>query len=220
MKNTILGMSALLLVTIGSSDAFASRYGYHNNYNSNNVNSRSGAYSDSTSSSPATGGSAVSAATGGRANAGGGSADNQVSIGGDTTTFRFPVSSAFAPQSINNAGCGQAVGIAGQLRSFGTSLGLPIGNNLDCDADNDANWLRTLGYVDEAIKSKCQKKSMRRAHGGKARGRKARAAECYNDLKTRPVLQAVSIPENFSKAHNHPEIDTKINRAFAAAQGK
>ena len=61
---------------------------------------------------------------------------------------------------------------------------------------------------------------MRRAHGGDARWRKARAAECYNKLKTRPTLQAVATPENFSKAHNHPEIDIKINKAFATAQGK
>ncbi|MBL4853822.1 MAG: hypothetical protein JKY25_06235, partial [Robiginitomaculum sp.] len=195
MKNTALGITALLLVTVGSSDAFASRYGYQNdyNYNSNynsNINksrSRSAANSDSLSTSRATGGNAVSAATGGRATGFGGSSDNQVNIGGDTTTFRFPVSSAFAPQAINNAECGRAGGIAGQLRNFGGSLGLPLSNNLDCDADNDANWLITLGYVDEAIKSKCQKRSMRRAHGGDARGRKSRADNCYNELKTRHV---------------------------------
>jgi len=216
MKNTALGITALLLVTVGSSDAFASRYGYQNNYNYNS--SSSNASSDSSSTSRATGGNALSAATGGRATGFGGSSDNQVNIGGDTTTFRFPVSSAFAPQAINNAECGRAGGIAGQLRNFGGSLGLPLSNNLDCDADNDANWLITLGYVDEAIKSKCQKRSMRRAHGGDARGRKSRADNCYNELKTRRVAQVA--PTNSSNASAVSDIDEKISRAFAASQKK
>jgi len=213
MKTTALGITALLLVIIGSNDAVASRYGYQNNYNYNKSSSRSNASSDSLSTSRATGGNALSTASGF-----GGSSDNQVNIGGDTTTFRFPVSSAFAPQAINNAECGRAGGIAGQLRNFGGSLGLPLSNNLDCDADNDANWLITLGYVDEAIKSKCQKRSMRRAHGGDARGRKSRADNCYNELKTRRVAQVA--PTNSSNASAVSDIDEKISRAFAASQKK
>ena len=153
MKNTILGIAALSLLIIGASDVFASRYYYNENsiinkprvdnnvqsHNSNNNLNKNTNRNANINSALANGGEAQSRA------------DNNVNIGGDS--FRFPVSSAFAPAAISFVPCGRTLGFAWQGVNGAASLGVPLPNNSDCEHDNDALFLFSQGFPKAGIRS-------------------------------------------------------------------
>ena len=220
MKTAILGTSALLLITIGASDALASRDYFSHNRINNDQRQHQKQYQGQkqSSSSRATGGNAISGATGGDAAGFGGSADNQVNIGGDSTDFNLPVSSAFAPPAFVNAPCGRTFGLAGQGVTTAWSFGLPLPNSTDCEYNNDSNWLSSIGNYNAAIKSRCMTKSMYRTFGVRGDSRNARRLACYQALQS--LDRSITVLPLRLLEKRLDDQDTKIERIFLKSQTK
>ena len=58
-----------------------------------------------------------------------------VTVEGDTTSidYDFPVSTAIAPSALNNSACGRTLGGAYQGQDGAGGIGLPLGNDPDCE---------------------------------------------------------------------------------------
>ena len=97
-----------------------------------------------------------------------------VTVEGDTTSidYDFPVSTAIAPSALNNSACGRTLGGAYQGQDGAGGIGLPLGNDPDCEQRNTASLIAALGHPGLALMSLCHTDELYEVLSSKGRNKK------------------------------------------------
>lgn len=112
------------------------------------------------------------------------SSDDDVSV-----IYETGAASAIPAQPWTHIKCGSVLGASGQGNGQGWALGIPVPRWMsrqiqDCERENDAAWLQSIGLIGDAFVSRCGKKSMQERFGGTAKGGKARTQACIDHFKS------------------------------------
>ena len=209
MNKIIFAISIMLIAT----SANASRYHY---YNDSKVVTNLNQKITNASSSRQHQKSVSSSSSSSQASSGSSSQSGDSSVAFSQQIPRNPVSSAFAPPAYTRVPCGRTAGFAYQGVNGAASLGIPLPNNRDCEHDNDAAFLLASGFGPAAVRSKCQTRSMRIAHGGGEKTKDAQIERCVSSFS----FAQPAIVEQGLQEHEHPQYDEKIDRAFQRRQEK
>ena len=97
-----------------------------------------------------------------------------VNVGGDTTSisYDFPVNTAIAPSALNNSACGRTLGGAYQGEDAAGGIGLPLGNDPDCEQRNTASLIAALGHPGLALMTLCHTDELYEVLSSRGRNRK------------------------------------------------
>lgn len=95
-------------------------------------------------------------------------ANNDLTIEGDT--YDIPVSTAYAPTPYSHIRCSQYIGFGATRDDGSMSIGFPVPRAFsrkikDCERVDNAAWLDSMGMRAEAIKNRCEIKSMTKQYG-------------------------------------------------------